>query len=54
MSQRQKMNGYAMLAIVAWALAYPLTRMVNGQFSAASIGFFRCMIAAIILLLIGK
>ena len=54
MSQRQKMNGYAMLAIVAWALSYPLTRMVNGQFSAASIGFFRCMVAAIILLLIGK
>lgn len=52
-ANRKKVLAYGLLTIFIWASAFPLTKIAQGRFSANSLGFLRCGIAAVFLLLIG-
>lgn len=51
---QKKVLGFALLTIVIWASAFPLTKIAQEHFSAYSLGFLRCGIAAVLLLLLGR
>ena len=53
-SNRKKVLAYGLLTVLIWASAFPLTKIAQEQFSSYSLGFLRCGIAALFLLLIGK
>lgn len=53
-TNRKKVLAYGLLAIFIWASAFPLTKIAQEHFSANSLGFLRCAIAATFLLLIGQ
>lgn len=53
-SNRKKVLAYGLLTVFIWASAFPLTKIAQEQFSAYSLGFLRCGIAAVFLLLIGR
>lgn len=54
MTNKQKVMGLGFLTVFLWASAFPLTKIVQEQFTSNSLGFLRCGIAAILLLIIGK
>ncbi len=53
-SNRKKVLAYGLLTVLIWASAFPLTKIAQEQFSSYSLGFLRCGIATVFLLLIGK
>ena len=53
-SNRKKVLAYGLLTVLIWASAFPLTKIAQEQFASYSLGFLRCGIAAVFLLLIGK
>ncbi|WP_312071104.1 DMT family transporter [Anaerotignum propionicum] len=54
MTNKQKVWGLGFLTVFLWASAFPLTKVVQEQFTSYPLGFLRCSIAAILLLIIGK
>lgn len=52
MKFKENFHGYAIITIIGWSLAYPLTRLTLNYFSAFSLGFLRYLIASIGLLFI--
>ncbi|WMI80288.1 DMT family transporter [Anaerotignum sp. MB30-C6] len=54
MVNKQKVWGLGFFAVFLWASAFPLTKVVQEQFTSNPLGFLRCSIAAILLLIIGK
>ncbi|WP_352400991.1 DMT family transporter [Anaerotignum sp.] len=54
MTNKQKVWGLGFLTVFLWASAFPLTKIVQEQFTSYPLGFLRCSIAAILLLVIGK
>ncbi len=54
MTNKQKVWGLGLLTVFLWASAFPLTKIVQEQFTSNSLGFLRCSIASILLLLMGK
>ncbi len=54
MTNKQKVWGLGFFTVFLWASAFPLTKIVQEQFTSYPLGFLRCSIAAILLLLIGK
>lgn len=54
MTNKKKVWGLGFLTVFLWASAFPLTKIVQQQFTSYPLGFLRCSIAAILLLIIGK
>ena len=54
MNDKIKLNVCAFLTVLIWASAIPLTKAAGGQLSPFALGLFRCIIAAVFLLIIGK
>lgn len=54
MYNKIKVNLYAFLTVLLWGSGFPFTRVIGEQISSYSLGFIRCLLAAIILLIIGK
>ncbi|KXL51782.1 aromatic amino acid exporter [Anaerotignum neopropionicum] len=54
MENKQKVWGLGFLTVFLWASAFPLTKIVQEHFTSNPLGFLRCGIAAILLLVIGK
>ncbi|MDD3395100.1 MAG: EamA family transporter [Anaerotignum sp.] len=54
MSNKQKVWGLGFATVFLWASAFPLTKVVQEQFTSYPLGFLRCTVAAILLLILGK
>lgn len=54
MGNKKKMFGLCFLAIFLWASGFPLTKVAQAHFSPFPLGFFRCAIGGVLLLLIGS
>ena len=53
MNNRVKANIAAFITVFLWASAFPLTKIIGDQFSANSLSFMRCLIAALLMIVIG-
>ena len=53
MTNRLKVNIFAFIAVLFWGSGFPFTRVIGDQISSLNLGFIRCALAAIILLVIG-
>lgn len=49
-----KANIYAFLTVLLWGSSFPFTRIIGDQISAYSLSAIRCILAVIILIIIGK
>lgn len=49
-----KVNLYAFITILLWGSSFPFTRIIGDDISSYSLGFIRCALSAVILLIIGK
>ena len=49
-----KLHSLALLTILFWSLAYPVTEIAVTGFSIASLAFLRCLIASVVLLIYGR
>ncbi len=54
MINKQKVWGLGFLTVFLWASAFPLTKIVQEHFTSNPLGFLRCGIAGILLLIMGK
>lgn len=54
MNNKLKVNLLGFLTVLLWGSGFPFTRVIGEQISSYSLSFIRCLIAAIILLIIGK
>ncbi|WP_304508281.1 DMT family transporter [Anaerotignum sp.] len=54
MANKQKVWGLGFLTVFLWASAFPLTKIVQEHFTSNPLGFLRCSVAAVLLLIIGK
>ena len=53
-SEKKKVFGLSFLSVFLWASAFPLTKVAQQQFTPIPLGFLRCTVAAIFLIIIGK
>lgn len=53
-SEKKKVFGLSFLTVFLWASAFPLTKVAQQQFTSIPLGFLRCTVAAIFLIIIGK
>lgn len=53
-SEKKKVFGLSFLSVFLWASAFPLTKVAQQQFMSIPLGFLRCTVAAIFLIIIGK
>ncbi len=53
MSKKSKMNIMALFTVFLWASAFPLTKIAMTHYTPNALGFIRCVIATIFLLIIG-
>lgn len=53
-SEKKKVFGLSFLSVFLWASAFPLTKVAQQQFTSIPLGFLRCAVAAIFLIIIGK
>ena len=53
-SEKKKVFGLSFLSVFLWASAFPLTKVAQQQFTSITLGFLRCTVAAIFLIIIGK
>ena len=49
-----KVNLYAFITILLWGSSFPFTRIIGDDISSYSLGFIRCALSAVILIIIGK
>lgn len=54
MNNKIKVNLYAFITVLIWGSGFPFTRMIDGQLSSWSLGFIRCLLSAVVMLIIGK
>lgn len=54
MQAKHKVFLLSFCTVLLWASAFPLTKVVQEQFTSNPLGFLRCSIAAIFLIIIGK
>ncbi|MBC3889027.1 EamA family transporter [Acetobacterium paludosum] len=54
MKQNTKVSILAFLTVFLWASAFPLTKVAMTYYTPNALGFLRCTIAAVFLLIIGK
>lgn len=54
MQAKHKVFLLSFCTVLLWASAFPLTKVVQEQFTSNPLGFLRCGIAAIFLIIIGK
>ncbi|NLD19200.1 MAG: EamA family transporter [Clostridiales bacterium] len=54
MNNKLKVNLYSFLTVFLWASAFPFTKVIGDQLSPNVLGFLRCFIAALLLLVISK
>jgi len=54
MNQNTKVNILSFMTVFLWASAFPLTKVALSYYSPNALGFIRCAIATIFLLVIGK
>lgn len=54
MSNKMKVNLYAFITVMIWGSGFPFTRMIDGQLSSASLGFIRCLLSAVVMIIIGR
>lgn len=54
MSNKMKVNLYAFITVMIWGSGFPFTRMIDGQLSSVSLGFIRCMLSAVVMIIIGR
>ena len=52
-SEKKKVFGLSFLSVFLWASAFPLTKVAQQQFTSIPLGFLRCTVAAIFLIIIG-
>lgn len=53
-ANKLKVHMYSFLTILLWGSSFPFTRVIGSDISSYSLGFIRCFLAAVILLIIGK
>lgn len=53
MSQKAKVNMLGFFTVFLWASAFPLTKVAMAHYTPNALGFVRCAVAAIFLLIIG-
>lgn len=53
-SEKKKVFGLSFLSVFLWASAFPLTKVAQQQFTSIPLGFLRCSVGAIFLIIIGK
>ncbi|MFT8316021.1 MAG: EamA family transporter [Clostridium sp.] len=53
MSQKSKVNMLGFFTVFLWASAFPLTKVAMAHYTPNALGFVRCAVAAIFLLIIG-
>ena len=53
MNNKTKVNVLAFCTVFVWASAFPLTKIAMTQYSPNALGFLRCTVAAIVLLVVG-
>lgn len=53
LTSRQKVLIYAIATVLFWGSSFPVSKIAQVQFTPASLGFLRCSIASILLLLLG-
>ncbi|WP_337533735.1 DMT family transporter [Anaerotignum faecicola] len=53
-NEKKKVFGLSFLSVFLWASAFPLTKVAQQQFTSIPLGFLRCTVAAIFLIIIGK
>ncbi len=51
---KKKVFGFSFFTVFLWASAFPLTKVAQQQFTSIPLGFLRCSVAAIFLIIIGK
>ena len=54
MSSRIKVNIFAFITVLLWGSGFPFTRLIGDQISSYSLCAIRCILAAVILLIIGR
>lgn len=54
MTKKQKVNLLGFATVFLWASAFPITKIVQEDFTSNPLGFLRCSVAAILLLILGK
>ena len=54
MSNKMKVNLYAFITVMIWGSGFPFTRMIDGQLSSVSLGFIRCLLSAVVMIIIGR
>lgn len=54
MQAKHKVFLLSFCTVLLWASAFPLTKVVQEQFTSNPLGFLRCSIAAFFLIIIGK
>ncbi len=54
MKKNYTIHIFAFLTILIWGSAFPFTRIINGQFSSYTLACVRCVVPAVLLLLMGK
>ena len=52
-NRKVKLNILAFCTVLIWATAFPVTKMINGEFSADSLGLIRCVVGAVTLIILG-
>ncbi|MDO4544557.1 MAG: DMT family transporter [Bacillota bacterium] len=53
MNDKIKLNLYAFITVFLWASAFPLTKVIEQQFTPNSLGLIRCGVAALLLIAMG-
>lgn len=52
-SRKVKLNILAFCTVLIWATAFPVTKMINGEFSPDVLGLIRCTVGAVTLIILG-
>lgn len=51
--RKVKLNILAFCTVLIWATAFPVTKMINGEFSPDVLGLIRCTVGAVTLIILG-
>ena len=52
-TRKIKLNTLAFCTVLIWATAFPVTKMINGEFSPDVLGLIRCTVGAVTLIILG-
>lgn len=54
MNNRIKVNIFAFITVLFWGSGFPFTRIIGSDISSYSLCFLRCLVSAVVLIIIGK